>query len=112
VRNGELECVHGVGHSASTHGCDGCCFALGVYERERIIGLLQERWSLTDDVVALIRGEQVSETTEQFYRRKERERIIKLLEEHHDSFSWQHSSISQDNCHACTSIALIKGENK
>jgi hypothetical protein len=26
-------------------------------ERERIIKLLQERWSLTDDVVALIREE-------------------------------------------------------
>lgn len=26
-------------------------------ERERIIELLRERWSLTEDVVALIRGE-------------------------------------------------------
>ena len=25
MRVGELECVHGVGHSAGVHGCDGCC---------------------------------------------------------------------------------------
>ena len=25
MRVGELECLHGVGHSAGVHGCDGCC---------------------------------------------------------------------------------------
>ena len=25
MRPYELECVHGVGHSAGVHGCDGCC---------------------------------------------------------------------------------------
>jgi hypothetical protein len=45
-------------------------------------------------------------------RETEHYRIIKLLEEHHDSFSWQHSTISQDNCYACESLNLIKGENK
>ncbi len=25
MRAGELECLHGVGHSAGVHGCDGCC---------------------------------------------------------------------------------------
>jgi hypothetical protein len=24
-RNWELTCVHGVGHSAEPHGCEGCC---------------------------------------------------------------------------------------
>lgn len=42
MRKGELDCIHGIGHSANNHGCDGCCFVLGVYERERIIKLLEE----------------------------------------------------------------------
>jgi hypothetical protein len=41
MRSGELDCIHGIGHSANNHGCDGCCFVLGVYERERIIKLLE-----------------------------------------------------------------------
>ncbi len=41
MRKGELDCIHGIGHSANNHGCDGCCFVLGVYERERIIKLLE-----------------------------------------------------------------------
>jgi hypothetical protein len=62
VRNGELDCIHGIGHSANNHGCDGCCFALGVYERERIIKLLEDEncpilISCTDKVIALIKGE-------------------------------------------------------
>ena len=28
MRNGELDCIHGVGHSAGIHGCDGCCIKL------------------------------------------------------------------------------------
>lgn len=28
MRAGELECLHGVGHSAGVHGCDGCCTPL------------------------------------------------------------------------------------
>ena len=28
MRQGELECIHGVGHSAGIHGCDGCCTPL------------------------------------------------------------------------------------
>ncbi len=28
MRQGELECLHGVGHSAGVHGCDGCCIPL------------------------------------------------------------------------------------
>ena len=28
MRAGELECLHGIGHSAGVHGCDGCCTQL------------------------------------------------------------------------------------
>lgn len=28
MRQGELDCIHGVGHSAGIHGCDGCCTPL------------------------------------------------------------------------------------
>lgn len=28
MRDYELECLHGIGHSAGIHGCDGCCLAL------------------------------------------------------------------------------------
>jgi hypothetical protein len=28
MRDYELECVHGIGHSAGLHGCDGCCLPL------------------------------------------------------------------------------------
>lgn len=28
MRTGELDCIHGVGHSAGIHGCDGCCIPL------------------------------------------------------------------------------------
>ena len=28
MREYELECIHGIGHSAGIHGCDGCCLAL------------------------------------------------------------------------------------
>lgn len=28
MRQGELDCIHGVGHSAGVHGCDGCCIPL------------------------------------------------------------------------------------
>lgn len=46
MRNGELECAHGVGHSASVHGCDGCCFEIvrevKEQERERLIKLVHE----------------------------------------------------------------------
>ena len=28
MRTGELDCTHGVGHSAGIHGCDGCCTPL------------------------------------------------------------------------------------
>ncbi len=28
MRQGELDCIHGVGHSAGIHGCDGCCIIL------------------------------------------------------------------------------------
>lgn len=28
MRTGELDCIHGVGHSAGVHGCDGCCIPL------------------------------------------------------------------------------------
>lgn len=28
MRTGELDCIHGVGHSAGIHGCDGCCIKL------------------------------------------------------------------------------------
>lgn len=44
-------------------------------------------------------------------RLKERERIIKLLEENH-SWAFQHDTVSQDSCASCKSIELIKGENK
>lgn len=68
MRKGELDCIHGIGHSANNHGCDGCCFVLGVYERERIIKLLEQhrdsgaRWhvaytSAITDAIALIKGE-------------------------------------------------------
>ena len=30
MRPYELECVHGVGHSAGVHGCDGCCRIIGI----------------------------------------------------------------------------------
>lgn len=42
MRKGELDCIHGIGHSANNHGCDGCCFVLGIYERKRIIKLLED----------------------------------------------------------------------
>jgi len=38
----ELQCVHGVGHSVDTHGCDGCCLVFGKVAEERIIKLLEE----------------------------------------------------------------------
>ena len=28
MREYELDCIHGVGHSAGLHGCDGCCLKL------------------------------------------------------------------------------------
>ena len=31
MRAGELDCIHGVGHSAGVHGCDGCCTKLFNY---------------------------------------------------------------------------------
>lgn len=31
MREGELECFHGQGHSAGVHGCDGCCTKLFDY---------------------------------------------------------------------------------
>lgn len=62
MRKGELYCIHGIGHSANNHGCDGCCFVLGVYERNRIIKLLEdldtEQWCGTNlQIIDLIKGE-------------------------------------------------------
>lgn len=69
MRKGELDCIHGVGHSANnTHGCDGCCFTFARAERERIIKLIKEvpytdiyvksgGITLEKHLIALIKGE-------------------------------------------------------
>ena len=37
MRDNELECVHGVGHSGDVHGCDGCCSIIAKAVEERIV---------------------------------------------------------------------------
>lgn len=54
MRNGELECVHGVGHSGGIHGCDGCCGIIAeqarINEQNRIKAfLLANEWKIQDD---------------------------------------------------------------
>jgi hypothetical protein len=37
----ELTCVHGIGHSADVHGCDGCCHELFKTQIEYVINLIE-----------------------------------------------------------------------
>lgn len=41
VKANELTCSHGVGHSPSTHGCDGCCLVFYKDAEDLIIKLLE-----------------------------------------------------------------------
>ncbi len=37
MREHELDCIHGIGHSAGLHGCDGCCLSLAEVLTDREI---------------------------------------------------------------------------
>lgn len=37
MREYELDCIHGIGHSAGLHGCDGCCLRLAEQLSDREI---------------------------------------------------------------------------
>lgn len=98
----ELECIHGVGHQADVHGCDGCC------------GLVfgsSAGWE-----------EPVAKFNKGYYRRQgkkegialERERIIKLLEAEMTTLNEQLAQWSEPAWHRYKAleqaIELIKGE--
>lgn len=62
MRANELECIHGVGHSEDTHGCDGCCAIIARAAEQRIISVLEELLKERSGVnlqgaIAFVKGE-------------------------------------------------------